>query len=64
MDNKQWDNIANFLFHIEKPIHGLYGLPFHLIANRDNTLLVKDSVDAMSNEILHLPVQLYELKKQ
>ena len=64
MDYNQWDNIANFLFHIEEPIHGLCGLPFYLIADRDNTLLVKDSVDAMSNEILHLPIQLYELINQ
>jgi hypothetical protein len=64
MDYNQWDNVANFIFNPEKPIHGLCGLPFYLIADKHNTLLIKDNIDSLSNEILHLPIQLYELKNQ
>lgn len=62
LDYNQWDNVTNYLFPRKKTIHGLDGLPFYLIASKDNCLFTKDSIDAFGQK-LHLPLQLYELHK-
>lgn len=55
----QWDNITNFLFDLKDSIIGLNGLPLYLISDRNNNLMIKDSV--ITKDTLSFPIQLYEL---
>ena len=61
LDINQWDNIVNHLFNTDKPIRGLSGLPFSLIADKSNHLLAKDTTNPVSQEKVFLPLQLHEI---